>query len=103
MGQAVCVDLVRPEEPGGSHRQAPDVGRFAGDHHPEGGESVPPAVRPAAHTSSHDAVAYPRTSIRLSMHRGLGTFGHPGRLGVPLEITRLTLGGRGECCATAHS
>jgi len=46
---------------------------------------------PAAHTSSNETAAYPRQLAFLYVNRGLGTFGLPVRLGVPPEITVLTL------------
>jgi uncharacterized protein len=44
-----------------------------------------------AHTAGAGATAHPPTSAFLYVNRGLGTFGLPVRLGVPPEITLLTL------------
>jgi uncharacterized protein len=46
---------------------------------------------PAGHTTGHATVPRPRTLAFLYVNRGLGTFGLPVRLGVPPEITVLTL------------
>jgi predicted MPP superfamily phosphohydrolase len=46
---------------------------------------------PAGHTPGHAGTPHPRPSAFLYVNRGLGTFALPVRLGVPPEITALTL------------
>ncbi len=46
---------------------------------------------PEAHTAGGELAPGPPTSAFLYVNRGLGTFGLPVRLGVPPEITVLTL------------
>jgi predicted MPP superfamily phosphohydrolase len=50
---------------------------------------------PAAPPSSNETAACPRTLAFLYVNGGLGTFALPVRLGVPPEITVLTLGAAG--------
>jgi uncharacterized protein len=43
------------------------------------------------HATGHEVTPHPRPSACLYVNRGLGTFALPVRLGVPPEITALTL------------
>jgi predicted MPP superfamily phosphohydrolase len=51
---------------------------------------------PEGHTEGPDGVRRPPASAFLYVNRGLGTFGLPVRLGVPPEITLLTLRAAGR-------